>query len=347
MTKLSIIIPVYNVEKYIQVCLESIYRQGLDEDDYEVIIVNDGTPDRSMEVIQDIIAAHANITVINQENLSLSVARNNGIAAAKGEYILMPDSDDLLIENSLKPLLDKALETKADLVVADFLEMGDKEIAQSGNLRNSGEATFVEKTGTQLFLEDLNPRQCYVWRTLYRRAFITGEKLTFVPGIRYQDVPFTHEAYLKAGKCMRTHWLLNIYRRGHESATYSFSVQRSKHLCKAMKETWELRLLEQNTPATRHKIEDDVYISFKTLILLIAYSFHDNSTRMEILNHLKQQIPDLTFKNGIMQRVISWFYQQMPHFYMNINYYGRKYKRIVYNVIYRIPAFICKKNYCR
>ena len=102
MTKLSIIIPVYNVEKYIRPCMESIFRQGLDEDDYEVIIVNDGTPDKSMEVIEDIIAAHANITVINQKNLSLSVARNNGIAAAKGEYILMPDSDDFLIENSLK-----------------------------------------------------------------------------------------------------------------------------------------------------------------------------------------------------------------------------------------------------
>jgi glycosyltransferase involved in cell wall biosynthesis len=125
MTKLSIIIPVYNVEKYVRSCLESIFQQGLDEADFEIIIVNDGTKDRSMEVIEDIISQHSNITVIDQENLSLSVARNNGIAAAKGEYILMPDSDDLLIENSLKPLLDKALETKADCVVADFLEIGD------------------------------------------------------------------------------------------------------------------------------------------------------------------------------------------------------------------------------
>jgi glycosyltransferase involved in cell wall biosynthesis len=326
--------------------MESIFKQALDEDDYEVIIVNDGTPEKSMEVIEDIIVAHANITVINQKNLSLSVARNNGIAAAKGEYILMPDSDDLLIENSLKPLLDKALEAKADLVVADFLEMGDKEI---DNLKEIPQKDFQvkEKTGYELFMEDLNPRQCYVWRTLYRRAFITGKKLTFVPGIRYQDVPFTHEAYLKAGKCMRTHWLLNIYRRGHESATYSFSAQKGKHLCRAMKETWGLRSLEQNTEATRCKIENDVYVSFNVLILLIAYSIHDNSTRMDILEHLKQQIPDLAFKNGIKQRVTSWFYKQMPHFYMNINYYGRKYKRIVYNVICRIPASICKKNYCR
>ena len=119
--QLSIIVPVYNVERYIRPCMESIFRQGLNDDDYEVIIVNDGTQDRSMEVIQDIISQHNNVTVINQENQSLSVARNNGIAVAKGEYILMPDSDDLLIENSLGVLLEKALESKADLVVADFL----------------------------------------------------------------------------------------------------------------------------------------------------------------------------------------------------------------------------------
>ena len=112
--KLSIIVPVYNVEKYIRPCIESIFKQGLDDRDFEVIIVNDGSTDRSMEMIKDIITQHNNITIINQENLSLSVARNNGIAVAKGEYLLMPDSDDLLIENSLKPLLEKALETKVD-----------------------------------------------------------------------------------------------------------------------------------------------------------------------------------------------------------------------------------------
>ena len=66
MTKLSIIVPVYNVEEYIRPCIESIFRQGLDDSDFEVIIVNDGTEDRSMEVIADIIGNHDNVTVINQ-----------------------------------------------------------------------------------------------------------------------------------------------------------------------------------------------------------------------------------------------------------------------------------------
>ena len=300
MKKLSIIIPVYNVEKYIRPCIESIFKQGLDEDDYEVIIVNDGTPDKSMEVIEDIIAAHANITVINQKNLSLSVARNNGIAAAKGEYILMPDSDDLLIENSLKPLLDKALETKADLVVADFLEMGDEQIAQSTDLQNSGEATFVEKTGKQLFLEDLNPRQCYVWRTLYRRAFITGKKLT----------------YLKAGKCMRTHWLLNIYRRGHESAaTASFNKKKAHDLCIAIAKTWRLRKMKKLPLSVRQKLDDDIFVSFSLLIYFMLYGVKDFSDRAEIFNFLRKRVPKLKFTHGVKQRVTSMMYRFMPHVY--------------------------------
>ena len=76
---LSIIVPVYKVEKYIRPCIESIFKQGLDDADFEVIIVNDGTPDKSMEIIADIIAAHQNITVINQENQGPSMARNNAM----------------------------------------------------------------------------------------------------------------------------------------------------------------------------------------------------------------------------------------------------------------------------
>ena len=122
--------------------------QGLDDEEFEIIIINDGTPDNSIGVIEDIINQHKNIKVINQENQGSSVARNNGIAAAKGEYMLMPDPDDLLIYNSLKPLLEKALETKADLVVADFLEMTTEEI-QNLKMDNIilNEDHTIEKSG--------------------------------------------------------------------------------------------------------------------------------------------------------------------------------------------------------
>ena len=159
MTKLlSIIVPVYNVEKYIRPCFESIFNQGLDDNCFEVIIVNDGTEDNSMEMITDIISQHNNIKVINQENQGLSVARNNGITAATGEYFFMPDSDDLLVYNSLPFLLDQALSSKADLVVANFIKMDDEDVnfLQIDTIKQE-QATIMEKTGKAYLIEDLSP----------------------------------------------------------------------------------------------------------------------------------------------------------------------------------------------
>ena len=313
---LSIIVPVYNVEKYIRASIESIYRQGLDEDTFEVIIVNDGTKDRSMEVISDIISQHKNITVINQKNLSLSVARNNGIAAAQGEYILMPDSDDLLIENSLSPLLEKALELKADLVVADFLEMTDEEIERG--TWNVEHGTLKEKTGFELFMEDLNPRQCYVWRTLFRRAFIQDNNITFVPGIRYQDVPFTHECYLKAKKCLRVNSLLNIYRRGHESATFSFNLRKAKDLCIAIGSTWKLKALEGLTTEVRTKLNDNLFASFSLLIYWMLHNIKNEKERDEIFAFLHSQVPDMKFTNGMKQKATTFLFNASPTFYFSL-----------------------------
>lgn len=125
---LSIIVPVYKVEKYIRPCFESIFQQGLSDDIYEIIVVNDGTPDHSMEVVADLLEQHNNITIINQENQGLSVARNTTLACAIGEYILMLDSDDLLVDNSLPLILEKAINSKADIVMADFLKMEEEEL---------------------------------------------------------------------------------------------------------------------------------------------------------------------------------------------------------------------------
>ena len=86
---LSIIIPIYNAEKYIQPCLESIYNQDLQESEFEVILINDGSTDNTSAIIHDFSTKHTNINIINQKNQGLSITRNNGIEKAVGEYIQM------------------------------------------------------------------------------------------------------------------------------------------------------------------------------------------------------------------------------------------------------------------
>ena len=330
---LSIIVPVYNVEKYVRPCIESILRQGLDESRFEVIIVNDGSLDRSMEVIADIVKSHSNIYVINQENQSLSVARNVGIAVAKGEYILMPDSDDLLIENSLSPVLEKALESKADLVVADFVTVEDKDMPHFKGVVQR-EFTVQEKTGQQLFLEDLNPWQCYVWRTLYRRQFILKNHISFIRGINYQDVPFTHRCYLKARKCLKASWVLYIYRLNRPgAATTKFSVEKSRSYSIAMASTWNLRNLMGLSPATLYKLEEDVYEYFKSIVYHTIYRIHDREDRRKVMDIIKHEAPHLHFSHGFVQKVTSLMLRYMPYLYIEIYYI---YGQIVYKKKWKI-----------
>ena len=336
MIKLSIIVPVYNVEKYIRPCFESIFKQGLDDNDYEIIIVNDGSTDNSMKMIEDIINQHHNITIINQENLSLSVARNNGIQKAKGEYIYMPDSDDVLIEGSLFSLLELALESNVDLLVADFIKMSDKDIIYYKHARQS-HITIAEKTGEQLFIEDLNPNHCYVWRTLYKRDFLLANHISFIPGINYQDIPFTHECCLKARQCIITSQLLYIHRFDRPgAASSSFSIQKARSYCISIGNTWKLRYLENISPNALYKLEENVYCSFCIMMYKASFSMTKLSERKQIVTLLNQEAPGIHFSHGIRQRILTFMIKKMPYTYVELYYI---YSQIKYKKVPFIPFF--------
>ena len=324
MTQLSIIVPVYNVEKYIRPCIESIFKQGLDEHDYEVIIVNDGSTDKSMELIDDIINQHENITVINQKNQGLSVARNNGIAAAKGEYILMPDSDDLFIKNSLKPIIEKATQTKVDLILADYWAMTNSEI-ESINLSIpvTNNVTFLEKTGEEMFYEYLKPNYYTVWRTLYKTDFLRQNQLFFVPGIYCQDKPFTHEVYLKAEKCLVVSWPIYIYRRHSESISYSMSERYGKDYCICINKMWSLSSNSELSPALRQKMMDYTYFAFKTMTSRLVHEAKDRRLRIIIMDYLNIVAPNISFQNGLKQKICTIMLKKAPHIYIDLRYlYG-------------------------
>lgn len=318
MIKLSIIVPVYNVENYIHPCFESIFNQGLNDDEFEVIIVNDGSTDRSMDMIADIINQHNNIMIINQNNQGLSVARNNGIAAAKGEYIIMPDSDDLLIGNSIPPLLDIALETKVDIVVGDYLMMSNDEIEQLSYNKIKRHATLTkEMTGIELLK---NIKACYVWNKLYRRDFILQNHFSFIPGIRFQDIPFTHECYIKALRCIKVNSLLNIYRRGHSSASdpNSFNTQKAHDFSTAIAATWKLTKDEKMTPDIKEIIKKNLLATYHNLIFRILKYTDNTSVRVLLLRDLAKQVPDLHFTGSISQRIGDFLYRVVPGLYLTI-----------------------------
>lgn len=332
MKPLSIIVPVYRVEKYIRSCVESIFRQGLPDSDFEVILVNDGTPDNSMDIIQDIINAHQNIIVINQQNHGLSVARNNGMKRASGEYILFVDSDDLLIDNSLSAILDYAVRSKADLVVADFLKMDDEKLRNhTVNIpvaTRSGETE--SKSGHELLLEQ-NPRHFYVWRTLHNRSFLSENHISFIPGIFFEDNPFTHECYLKADKCLRVHIPIYIYRVGHPSITSSINKAKGMDFATAIAKTWELSKMDGLTHNIRLKVQNNAFELFSVLVYGLSHEMKNPAERIAILEHFKKTAPDLQFTNSTKQRLVNYGFQRIPRTYMALRViYGLAFEKFVH-----------------
>lgn len=341
MKQLSIIIPVYNVEKYIYECLESVYRQGLDEDSFEVIIINDGTKDNSMEVIRELIVSHSNIIIIEQENQGLSVARNKGMAKATGEYILMLDSDDLLIDNSVKPLLGKALDTQVDMIITDFLQMNDNEIASIKRHHPIQEELKASSaTGHELLTSELC---CWYWRSLYKRTFIVNNNISFIPGIYSQDVPFTNECLLKARKCLRTSWRFIIYRRGHDSISSSLPIRRAKNMCTSRAKVWELTKMEGLTPEIRYKQENIAFDKFCNLIYATTYGHLKKKEMFEVIDFLRKEAPDFYFHNGFKQLLWSFMLKKMPHTFIYIFYIYQITRKILKRISTNL-IIECKKK---
>lgn len=174
MPKFSIIVPVYNVEKYIKKCLDSIFSQTFK--DYEVIVVNDGTKDKSIEI-----AKKYDVKIINQENQGLSEARNNGVKKATGDYIIFVDSDDY-IEKDLLKKISESLDNDPDIIryqVKDII--GSKEI-------NYNEKEFSDKNGKDAF--ELITEYHYfepAWLYAIKRKYYIDNKFSFKKGAYHED----------------------------------------------------------------------------------------------------------------------------------------------------------------
>ena len=131
---LSIVVPTYNVEKYIANCLDSLLDQDLSADIYEILVINDGSTDNSPKIATKYSESHDNVIVVNQENGGLSEARNKGIALAKGKYIYFIDSDDYIAKNTLGLIMETLETHDLDLLGVDIIETSRLDLKISKNL---------------------------------------------------------------------------------------------------------------------------------------------------------------------------------------------------------------------
>lgn len=196
--KLSIIIPLYNVEKHVTVCIHSILNQDLDSKDYEILIINDGSTDNSLNVVKKFEQKYSNIIVYTQKNEGVGSARNKGVSLAKGKYVYFLDPDDYLAENVLKTVVYHADLHKVDVLT--FISKGttssNKNKSKTENrssLKINTVSSGIEYIGENIFKNE-------VWWYIINREFLEISKVCFIQGRWMEDAIFTASLLIKANK---------------------------------------------------------------------------------------------------------------------------------------------------
>ena len=252
MTKLSIIVPVYNVEQYLRKCVDSLLAQDIS--DYEIILVDDGSTDGSGAICdeyelkaksQELRVKSASVRVIHRKNGGLSAARNSGLEVARGEYVMFVDSDDYLQMNVLGTLIDQMEDKRLDVLRYNYKNV---RLAKSEELRGKSEYEVFEpfKTGKpyfdyssevvdgETFLNERLGYACYAVMFMIRRDLIfnplnsSSENTLFTPGIYFEDTDWTPRMLMRAKRAASTEMIVYNYLWREGSITLPDNPQKKK-----------------------------------------------------------------------------------------------------------------------
>lgn len=211
---LSIIVPVYNAERYLEECLRSLFAQDLPSDAYEVIAVDNGSRDGSAALIKQLQSEYPNLRLVTLvENQLPSGARNAGMDAAKGMYLMFVDSDDYLYSNVLQSLVNAIVKDDLDFAHFDSDLLVDNKIV-IGQRTDSNNVL----SGADLFR--INPCHKVVsWSKIYRRSFIEQYHIRCVKGLLYEDDEFSYRLYSLATRTRHIDIVPYVFRQHASSAT--------------------------------------------------------------------------------------------------------------------------------
>lgn len=197
--RLSVVVPVYNVERFLRVCLDSLFLQGLNENEYEIILVNDGSTDNSLSICEEYQKSHQNIIILSQENQGVYAARNNGIRKARGEWVCFVDSDDYINPNSYSYLIYHFCDKQYD-VIRFWTQIQEdanihKEQDCTGDIKFEGTGhEFIKQYGLDTF--------CIAY--FYKKEFLENHHILFSPYIIGEDFLFASTVLLANPKLCST-----------------------------------------------------------------------------------------------------------------------------------------------
>lgn len=233
MDKISVIVPIYNVENYLVKCVQSIQNQTYKN--LEIILVNDGSTDNSGNFCKELAENDNRIKVITKENGGLSSARNAGIAEATGEYICFIDSDDYIEQNYCELLYNALIRTNSDVAAIDYVEVLEDDVqiinAHETNKNNTTDKYIIYE-GINIIKEILNRRtfKNVVWNKLYKLDLI--KKHLFLDKVNYEDMYFSFDVLRDINRIVFINQVGYFYIRRKGSICYNPS---EKNLCDFLK----------------------------------------------------------------------------------------------------------------
>ena len=312
MYKVSVVVPIYNVEQYVGKCVDSILGQTYK--DYELILVDDGSLDGSGKIADEYVLSDERITVYHKANGGLSDARNYGLDRARGEYICFIDSDDWIEDNYLYELVRLMDEYQADVVICDY-----KSNSGEGVISQPDKEEITQESGIEAIDNIWGSRYSeYVvaWNKMYRRTVFNDIRYTV--GMIHEDEAICADIYCHASKVVRTNKILYNYRVNNSTSimTTGYSLKRLDIL-KAI----EIRMdILKNRGLQKYYEKDSFKYLYKIILNELEVKKLDGDNT-QIIKELKQKYwnkyrESLSFDWSIKRKIAMLFFGIFPKAYL-------------------------------
>ena len=283
---ISIIIPLYNCEKYIKQCLDTIFRQETNESEFEVIVTDDGSKDNGYSLASEYAKRHQNILVIKQGNQGVACARNNAMEKATGDYVTFVDADDMLVSGSLMALLKITVENKADIVKAAHKEVPEDAVCEDFS-SNHDNSSIQVMTGEEAIVNVTRMKEGYCWGYLISRKLITDNRLSFPPKVAFmEDWAFITQAILKSRTFVNADVLLYLYRRNSSSCMANVTTEKMLLGCQAIDIV--ANLAKDTSGDVRKKLSDNVCVNINIVLWFTIHYRSIFNRKKEIIKALLQ-----------------------------------------------------------
>lgn len=227
--KLSVIVPIYNVEKYLRKCVDSLLQQDLSPDEYEIILVDDGSPDQCGVICEEYSDRFPQVKVIHRENGGLSAARNSGIETTNGQYVQFVDPDDYLEPNVLKTLVGKMDADHLDILRFNYQNVNERYEVFAPNKDPKRWVDYSDSVcdGLSFLNERLGPA-CYACQFLLKRNLLSDRRNWFKEGICFEDTEWTPRIILQAKRVTSVDMVAYNYLIRQGSITQSVDEEKKR-----------------------------------------------------------------------------------------------------------------------